>query len=54
MEVAMLAQPSLASPRLIEDGAALEVLLDGRARRFHALWLRDNAQDAATPRPANG
>ena len=41
-------------PRLIEDGAALEIRLAGRALRFHALWLRDNATDPATRSPANG
>jgi gamma-butyrobetaine dioxygenase len=41
-------------PRLLEDGAALEIQLSGRALRFHALWLRDNAPDAATRSPANG
>lgn len=41
-------------PRLLEDGAALEIQLAGRAVRFHALWLRDNAPDAATRSPING
>lgn len=41
-------------PRLIDGGVALEVTLDGAARRFHAMWLRDNAQDAATRSPGNG
>ena len=50
----MLDQPALASPRLLDGGAALEVLLDGRPQRFHALWLRDNAQDGATRSPGNG
>lgn len=27
---------------------------DGAQARFHAIWLRDNAQDAATRAPANG
>lgn len=40
--------------RLLEQGAALEVRLAGRDLRFHALWLRDNAPDAATRSPANG
>lgn len=40
--------------RLLDDGAALEVELEGRPLRFHALWLRDNAQDAATRSPGNG
>lgn len=39
---------------LNEDGAYL-TLDDGRApMRFHAIWLRDNAQDAATRSPDNG
>ena len=41
-------------PRLLDDGAALEVRLGGEAFRFHAVWLRDNAQDAATRSPGNG
>lgn len=41
-------------PRLLEDGAALEIQLAGQALRFHALWLRDNAPDVATRSPANG
>jgi gamma-butyrobetaine dioxygenase len=43
-----------AEPRLLEDGAAVEVELGGVRRRFHAVWLRDNAQDPATRSPANG
>lgn len=42
------------APRLLDGGAAVEVVLNGAPRRFHALWLRDNAQDAATRSPANG
>ena len=41
-------------PRLLDGGAAVEVELDGAPRRFHAVWLRDNAQDAATRSPGNG
>ncbi len=40
--------------RLLDDGAAIEIRLDGVAHRFHAIWLRDNAQDAATRSPGNG
>lgn len=40
--------------RLLDGGAAVEVVLQGEPRRFHALWLRDNAQDAATRSPTNG
>ena len=42
------------SPRLIDEGKALELTLGGRRQRFHALWLRDNAQDALTRSPGNG
>jgi gamma-butyrobetaine dioxygenase len=41
-------------PRLIDGGAALKVVLGGEPHRFHAIWLRDNAQDAATRAPGNG
>lgn len=41
-------------PRILDDGAAIEVELDGISRRFHAIWLRDNAPDAATRSPGNG
>ena len=43
-----------AEPRLLGDGAALQIRLAGRDLRFHAMWLRDNAPDAATRSPANG
>ena len=45
----------LASACLIDDGAAVELTwtTDEKAR-FHALWLRDNAQDGATRSSANG
>jgi gamma-butyrobetaine dioxygenase len=41
-------------PRLLEGGAAVEISLGTELRRFHALWLRDNAQDPETRSPANG
>ena len=41
-------------PRLLDGGGAVEVELDGASWRFHAVWLRDNAQDAATRSPGNG
>ena len=41
-------------PRLIDGGSALELVLDGQPRRFHALWLRDNARDPSTRSPKNG
>lgn len=39
---------------LIDSGAAIEVTLDGKACRFHALWLRDNAPDVETRSATNG
>jgi len=41
-------------PRLLDDGAAIEIELAGVPHRFHALWLRDNAQDSATRSAGNG
>ena len=41
-------------PRLIDNGAAFEVRLGGEVCRFHAIWLRDNAQDAETRSQGNG
>ncbi|MEH6402608.1 MAG: gamma-butyrobetaine dioxygenase [Sneathiella sp.] len=43
------------SVSLIDDGKAIS-LLDGQERqmRFHAVWLRDNAQDPQTRSPVNG
>jgi gamma-butyrobetaine hydroxylase len=45
----------LTHARLIDDGAAVELTwtTDEKAR-FHAIWLRDNAQDGATRSSANG
>ena len=41
--------------KLSEDGQILTVLSDnGSALRFHAIWLRDNAQDPETRQPDNG
>ena len=40
--------------RVIEEGRAVELSIDGRPARFHAIWLRDNALDAATRSPSNG
>jgi len=42
------------APRLIDDGAAIELRLAGMPFRFHALWLRDNACDPATRDPGTG
>lgn len=40
---------------IVEEGEAVRVTwADGLAARFHAVWLRDNALDAATRSPANG
>jgi gamma-butyrobetaine dioxygenase len=40
--------------RLLDGGGAVEVELGGAPCRFHAVWLRDNAQDGATRSAANG
>ncbi len=40
--------------RIIDEGKAVELSLNGRTARFHAVWLRDNAQDASTRSPRNG
>jgi [2-(trimethylamino)ethyl]phosphonate dioxygenase len=50
----MTVRNPLLEPRLIDGGAALELVLDGAPRRFHALWLRDNARDPSTRSPSNG
>lgn len=40
---------------LSEDGQVLTLLsASAPARRFHAIWLRDNAQDPETRQPGNG
>jgi gamma-butyrobetaine dioxygenase len=45
----------LAQARIIDDGAAVELTWTSKEKaRFHALWLRDNALDAATRNPGNG
>ena len=45
----------LAAATPIESGKAVRLTwADGSSARFHAIWLRDNAQDAATRSPANG
>jgi gamma-butyrobetaine dioxygenase len=41
-------------PRLLDEGRAVELRLDGVLRRFHAVWLRDNAADPDTRCPGNG
>jgi [2-(trimethylamino)ethyl]phosphonate dioxygenase len=45
---------NIAEPRILDGGRAVELNLDGGACRFHALWLRDNAQDDKTRSPGNG
>jgi gamma-butyrobetaine dioxygenase len=45
----------LAHARIIDDGAAVELTWPSAEKaRFHAMWLRDNALDAATRNPGNG
>lgn len=45
----------LTNADLLENGAALRLGWgDGSSTRFHAIWLRDNALDAATRSAANG
>lgn len=40
---------------IIDDGKAAALTLpDGARHRFHAIWLRDNAQDEKTRAPGNG
>ncbi|GEK46744.1 gamma-butyrobetaine hydroxylase [Bisbaumannia pacifica] len=51
----MLESPMLETADVIEGGdAVLLTFRQGIRRRFHAIWLRDNAQDAATRSPDNG
>lgn len=44
----------MTAPRIIDEGKALLLTFDGVPRRFHAIWLRDNARDPATRSPGNG
>ena len=40
---------------VLEGGAGIRAVWeDGSEARFHAIWLRDNAQDAETRDPGNG
>ncbi len=50
MPAPVLAPP----PQLLEDGVAIRIELDQRAYSFHAIWLRDNAQDPGTRSALNG
>lgn len=36
------------------DGQEIHLTANGQTARFHAIWLRDNAQDPATRSPGNG
>ncbi len=40
--------------RVIDEGKAVELRLDGKPARFHAIWLRDNALDEKTRSATNG
>ena len=46
-------QADLPRLNLLEQGRILEVCRSGACSRFHALWLRDNGQDANTRDPSN-
>jgi len=39
---------------ILEDGKVLALTKGGTTQRFHAIWLRDNAQDPETRAPGNG
>lgn len=45
---------NISAPVLLDGGRALELVLNGKHHRFHAMWLRDNARDAKTRSPGNG
>jgi gamma-butyrobetaine dioxygenase len=45
---------AISAARVIDKGKAIEVLIDGKPSRFHAIWLRDNALDAKTRSAVNG
>lgn len=40
--------------KIIDNGHALTITRSDRSHCFHAIWLRDNAWDAATRSPENG
>ncbi len=47
--------PALSDLEVLDGGSALRVTWDqGLSARFHAIWLRDNAQDGQTRDRANG
>ena len=39
---------------ILDNGRSLSLRFGGRAARFHAVWLRDNAWDCETRSPQNG
>ena len=39
---------------ILDNGRSLSLRFGGRAARFHAVWLRDNASDCETRSPQNG
>jgi gamma-butyrobetaine hydroxylase len=46
---------TLTNAAVLEAGSAVQLRWsDGESARFHAIWLRDNALDAATRSPGNG
>ena len=44
----------MSSVSMMDDGRAIALNLDGMRLRFHAIWLRDNAQDEETRSSGNG
>lgn len=47
--------PTIPDIEILDGGKVVAVTLPGRGRRrFHAIWLRDNAWDEATRAPGNG
>ncbi|UTW13669.1 2-trimethylaminoethylphosphonate dioxygenase [Marinobacterium rhizophilum] len=44
----------MATISIQQEGRALEIEVQGRVVRFHAIWLRDNAWDDQTRSPGNG
>jgi gamma-butyrobetaine hydroxylase len=45
---------TISAAHIIDDGGAVELTIDGKPSRFHAIWLRDNALDEKTRSPGNG
>ncbi|MEO3414520.1 TauD/TfdA family dioxygenase [Roseovarius sp. CAU 1744] len=44
----------MTTAEIIDSGNAVALTSGGRTFRYHAIWLRDNAWDAATRAPGNG